>query len=99
MRAIMVRYKVKPDRVAENEAFVSQVFAELGREKPSGFRYASFKLEDGVSFAHVVFEQSSGFNLAELPAFKKFVEKIADRCDEPPVATGMTAVGSYRMFD
>jgi hypothetical protein len=99
MTAVMVRYRVKPDRVAENEEYISKVFAELSREKPSGFRYVSFKLEDGVSFVHIVLEQASDFNLAEMPAFKALVADIADRCDEPPVATGMTAVGSYRFIE
>ena len=49
----MVRYKIKADRVAENERYITSVFEQLEREKPPGLRYASFKLEDGVSFMHV----------------------------------------------
>ena len=36
MRQVMVRYKVKPDRVAENEALVRAVYDELGRVAPAG---------------------------------------------------------------
>ena len=36
MRQVMVRYKVKPDRVAENEALVRAVYEELGRDAPDG---------------------------------------------------------------
>jgi hypothetical protein len=98
VKAIMVRYKVKPDRVAENEQYISKVFEELNENKPSGFRYASFKLEDGVSFVHIVLEESEeGASLSELPSFQAFTAQIAERCDEPPVATAMTAVGSYRI--
>jgi hypothetical protein len=100
MRTVMVRYKVKPDRVAENKTYIEKVFEELDREGPTGFRYASFVLGDGVSFVHIVFEESSeGASLAGIPAFQAFTADIADRCDEPPVATGMTPVGTYRLLD
>ena len=50
MRRVMVRYRVKPDRVEENEELVRSVYEELRRTRPEGLRYATFKLEDGVSF-------------------------------------------------
>jgi len=100
MKRMMVRYKVKADRAVENEAFVSRVFEQLHREQPPGLRYASFKLEDGVSFVHIVLEEAAdGRNaLAELSAFKAFVAGVRDRCDEPPVAVELTEIGSYALF-
>src|SRR5256885_7492 len=53
MEQIIVRYKVKPERVAENEELVRAVYAELGEKGPTTFHYATFKLADGVSFVHV----------------------------------------------
>jgi hypothetical protein len=53
MRQVMVRYKVKPDRAAENKELVRAVYAELARRRPAGLRYATFGLEDGVSFVHL----------------------------------------------
>ena len=53
MRQVMVRYKVKPDRVAENEELVRAVYDELERVAPAGLRYATFRLDDGVSFVHL----------------------------------------------
>ncbi len=100
MKRIMVRYKVKPDRAAENENFIAKVFEQLNREKPAGIRYASFKLSDGVSFVHIVsLERSDGSNpLGDLAAFKAFTAQIKDRCEEPPVPSELTEVGSYRFF-
>ena len=100
MKRMMVRYKVKPDRAAENERYITAVFAQLRERQPAGFRYASFKLDDGVSFVHIVsHEAADGANpLAELPAFKAFVADIRDRCAEAPVAVDLTEVGAYRMF-
>ena len=53
MTRVIVRYKVKPDRVAENEQLVRDVYAELARTQPDGLRYATFKLPDGVCFVHL----------------------------------------------
>jgi hypothetical protein len=37
--------------------------------------------------------------LAETAAFKAFQAEIRDRCDEPPTATWLEEVGSYRFFE
>ena len=96
MSSSMVRYKVRPDRADENEALVRAVYEELARQRPDGLRYATFRLPDGVSFMHVVIETDEpGRMLNEVAAFTAFVTDIASRCDEPPVATEITLVGSY----
>jgi hypothetical protein len=101
MRQVMVRYRVKPDRVVENEALVRAVYEELGRARPDDFHYATFKLEDGVSFVHVATsEREDGSTpLSGLAAFAAFQQEIRDRCDEPPVVTVCEQVGSYRSAD
>jgi hypothetical protein len=96
MKRIMVRYKVKPDRVAENEEFVRAVYAELARTQPDGFRYATFRLDDGVSFAHVAFTEDGLNPLADVAAFARFQENIRDRLEEGPVVAELSEVGSYR---
>jgi hypothetical protein len=96
MPQVMVRYKVKPDRVAENEALVRAVYEELADAEPEGIRYATFRLEDGVSFVHVAL-LSDGQSLNELPAFRRFTDGIRDRCDEPPAATDLHPIGAYRL--
>jgi hypothetical protein len=100
MRQVMVRYKVKPDRAAENEALVRAVYEELRRIEPTGLRYATFQLDDGVSFVHLAsVETEDGRNpLSEVTAFKEFQEHIRERCDEPPVATELRELGSFRFF-
>ncbi len=98
----MVRYKLKADRVAENERYVVAVYDELHEVKPPGLRYATLKLADGVSFVHIVSHESKDGNakeLTDLAAFKAFTAGIRDRCEEPPVRVAMEAVGSYRLFD
>jgi len=93
----MVRYKVKPEQAAHNEELVRLVYEELRRTAPEDLRYATFVLEDGVSFVHVAsIETGDGRNpLADVAAFRAFQEGIGERCDEPPAAVGLREVGSY----
>jgi hypothetical protein len=101
MPTVVVRYRTKPERAEENQQLVEKVFAELAALGDTGFDYSSFRLDDGVSFVHVVVESpdsgSGGIALTDVPAFQAFVADIADRCDEPPVAMGATVVGSHRL--
>jgi hypothetical protein len=98
MKTTVVRYQAKPERAAENQRLIEAVFAELDEREPQGFTYKVFRLEDGVSFIHVVIEHGvdEPDSLQDVPAFQAFVAGIADRCDVPPVATGATIVGGYR---
>ncbi len=100
MKRVMVRYKVKLDRAAENQRYVEAVFAQLDRDRPAGIRYATFKLDDGVSFVHMAsLEAADGSNpLLALAAFKEFTAQIKDRCDVPPETVTLNEVGSYRVF-
>jgi hypothetical protein len=50
----VVRYRTKPECADENERLIRDVFAELADvTNPMGLHYASFRLDDGVSFLHV----------------------------------------------
>ena len=98
MGSSMVRYKVRPERAAENESLVRAVYEELNRERPGELQYATFRLPDGVSFMHIVVETDEpGRILGEVAAFQAFVADIAARCDEPPAVTDLTLIGSYRV--
>jgi hypothetical protein len=100
IKRVMVRYKVKAGSVGENENYIRKVFEQLKRDQPAGLRYASFKLDDGVSFVHIVsHEAADGSNpLGELPAFKTFTADIDERCEEPPIVANLNEIGSYKFF-
>lgn len=99
MANVVVRYRTKPERADENEALVEKVLAELNALEDTGFSYMSLRLEDGVSFVHVVIEDEAGgkVSLADVPAFQAFTAAIAERCDEQPVAMGATVVGIHNV--
>ena len=96
----MVSYKLKADRVAENERYIAAVFEALRQSRPPGLRYATFRQGDGVSYVHIVsHEEADDSNaLTALPAFKAFAAGIKERCDEPPVRVELTEIGSYGFF-
>ena len=98
MRRIMVRYRVKPDQAARNEELVRAVYEELHRREPEGIRYATFRLDDGVTFVHIAEIDSDHNPFTDLQAFKDFQEGVVDRCDEPPVTNALNEIGSFHRF-
>jgi hypothetical protein len=99
MSATVVRYQAKADRADENQRLIEAVFADLEARDAKGFTYKVFRLEDSVSFVHVVVEHDdvdAPDSLQDVPAFQAFVADIADRCDVPPLAMGATVVGGWR---
>jgi hypothetical protein len=97
MPEVMVKYRVKPDRVGENEELVRAVYDELASTQPNGLSYATFKLPDGVTFVHVA-RHAADNPLPKIAAFQRFQEGIRDRCEEAPVATQLEEIGSYPAF-
>jgi hypothetical protein len=94
-RQVMVRYRVKAERIEQHEALIRNVFEELAQTTPPGIRYGAFKLPDGVSFVHLAFVSAEKNPLDALAAFKAFGERIKERCDEPPVVMDLTTVGTF----
>jgi len=95
----MIRYRVKPERAAENQQLVRAVYEELHETRPDGLRYTTLKLDDGVSFVHLAeHHEDSPNQLAPLATFKRFQEGIAERCDDPPVVSDVSTIGAYRLF-
>jgi hypothetical protein len=98
MSRVMVRYKVKPERAEENVALVRAVYEELDRTKPAGLRYATFHLDDGISFVHIAEAEEGENPLREVKAFQEFQRDVAARCAEPPVVSELHEVGSFRFW-
>jgi hypothetical protein len=97
MRRIMVRYTVTPQYAATNEQRVREVYEELGHLQPEGFRYGTFKLDDGVSFVHLATQEGEDSPLSQVTAFQRFQESLRGNCDQPPLLTELEEVGSYRL--
>jgi len=98
-RLTIVRYKVKPEAVAENESLSHAVFDRVRRDAPAGISYSLFKEADGQSFVHVFLntEEDSSDLLTETPEFAAFSAGISARCEIPPQVTRLSVgrVDSY----
>jgi hypothetical protein len=95
MRTVMVRYTLKPASVADNEALIADVFAQIAREKPAGVRYQVFKLPDGVGMVHLATSEAEVNPVTLLDAFQRYTAGIRDRCQEPPVNQRLQVLGEY----
>ena len=98
MSATIVRYRVKPGRAEENAELVRAGYAELAALRPTGVRYATFVMEDGLTFVHIAMldDDHDEAPLTGLKAFARFREALAERCDVPPQPTALPVrIGSY----
>ena len=86
MHQRLIRYRTKPDQAAANAELVRAVYAELHQTRPDGFRYATFMLDDQVTFVHIVQSEHDPSPILAVKAFGEFQAGITDRCDQPPVA-------------
>ncbi len=99
MTGVMVTYKVKPERVDDNERLVRAVYAELAELGNPDIHYATFKRDDGQTFVHLAFFPSPEAQqaLGSLSAFREFQEDIAERCEIPPAPTPLERIGSWNL--
>ena len=98
MHQRLIRYRTKPDQAAANEELIRAVYAELRSTSPDGLSYATFKLDDQVTFLHLVRTGRDPNPLLAVKAFGEFQAGIRDRCTEPPLQQEFTEVGSYRFL-
>jgi hypothetical protein len=95
VRRVVVRYEVKPERVAEHEALLQGVFDELREVAPAGLSYDVVRLADGVSFLHMASIAAADNPLTSLGAFRRFAAEIGSRCQAPPVTSEVALIGTY----
>ena len=72
MQQSLIRYRTKPDQATANEELVRAVYAELHRTRPDGFRYATLKLDDQVTFVHIVQSEHDPSPILAVKAFGEF---------------------------
>jgi hypothetical protein len=94
----IIRYRTKPEHADENERLVRAVFAELAEGRPDGLHYATFRLDDGVSFVHVAVTDGDENPLAASPAFAAFQADIGQRCAEGPTPAVATVIGNFDLL-
>ncbi|MFI9381528.1 antibiotic biosynthesis monooxygenase [Kutzneria sp. NPDC052558] len=95
-RTVMVRYRTRPEAAEENQRLVEAVFRELNADDPGGLRYATFRLDDGVTFVHVARFEGEDNPLQRSAAFKEFQQDVGARMESGPERSDdVTLVGEY----
>jgi hypothetical protein len=96
MRRTVVRYVVKPGLEERNAELVRAVYAELAEVRPPGFRYVTYRLDDGRSFVHIAEQDGDGDNpLPQLAAFREFQAGARERCETGPEVSQAEIVGRF----
>jgi hypothetical protein len=93
MKSAVIRYRTKPEAADENQRLIENVFAELAQKQPEGLRYSTFRLDDGITFVHVVTDE--GDTLPGLSAFQEFQRDLGNRLESGPDRENATAIGGY----
>jgi hypothetical protein len=93
-RAVVVRYRTRPDAADDNERLIKAVFEELAAVRPGGIRYSAVRV-DQTTFVHTAVFDSETNPLDDLLTFHTFTAGITDRCEEPPAPMAGRVVGSY----
>jgi hypothetical protein len=91
----LIRYRVKAEKIEENQALIDGVFAELHAKAPPHVRYLVLRLSDGT-FCHLV--EDSTKTIANLDAFAAFQRGGKERRLDEPQQLEATVVGNYRML-
>jgi hypothetical protein len=95
----IVRYETRPESADENQRLIEKVMAELAHNDPGGLRYAAFRLDDAVTFVHIVVTEDDRDPLSQFAAFNEFQQGIGERqIPGTRVRNAATLVGSYRFW-
>ena len=91
---VLIRYRVKRADLTLELELLRAVYDELESARPEGLRYASFQLEDEVSFVELVETDAPG-RFSQLESFRRYRATLDERCDEQPSVTDLRRVGAY----
>ena len=92
----LIEYRVPDEKVAEQEAAVRVFIAAVKASNDSGYRYASYKRPDGVSFVHHAWmeDENAQKRFQALPEFKGFADGLKSRAEEGPTVSRLDLVAS-----
>jgi hypothetical protein len=96
MTVQIVRFTADPADVPEIETAIAMMVAAIRRERPSGTRFTSWKLADGVTFLNAL-ELADGVEnpLPGIPECRAYQQRLAQWVAEPPRPQPVTVVGAY----
>lgn len=101
MPHVLIQYRIKPDLVGEHEAAVRKFLGAVRKDKDPNAKYESFRLPDGVSYAHQAWfaDEESVKKFQSTKHFEEFAEGLDKRCEDGPTATFLTPIASSEQAD
>lgn len=99
MSTTLTRYRIKPEYCDEHQRLIEAVFIELGATDADGFTLKVFRIDDGLTYLHVVIthdDVEDPVDLQEMRSYRAFAAAWPERCDEPPAIHGATVIGGWR---
>ena len=98
MNVMMVRAKIKEEKVAETQAATEKVIQALEQAQPD-VHYGVTRLSDGITvLAFLEMEPGQEHPLRTLPEYAEMLENLKEWYAEPPTVEHMTVIGSYQLF-
>lgn len=91
----MIRYTVRREELATHLEQVREVYADLERLRPDGLAYATYQLEDEVSFLEVLSSEAGPDPLTASAAFREFRSTLDARCQQMPELVEVQRVGTF----
>lgn len=92
---MLISYTVRPEELAEHLTLVEEVYADVQRLAPCDLSYATYQLEDEVSFLELLSSDAGPGTLAASSAFARFRSGLDARCETVPVLSELRLAGSY----
>ena len=93
---LLIQYRVRADKVAEQEAAIREFVAAVKAQADPGYRYTVYRKEDGVSFVHHAWmaDEAAKQRFQGQPHFKPFAEGLKARAEEGPSVTSLDRLAS-----
>ena len=78
----LLRYTVKPQALAEHLQLLDAVYAELDSVRPTGFSWATYRIDGTLDFVEVATGRPLPGPLPDLPSFRRYRAGLDDRCSD-----------------
>ena len=94
--AFLFEYRVRDEKVAEQEAAIRAFVAAVRMSNDTGYRYASYKRPDGVSFVHFAWmvDEDALRRFHALPDYADFADGLEARLAASPISCRLELVAT-----
>lgn len=99
MIAKLARYKLKADKQDEVVSILEEFVKTVKEKEPNTLRYVVYRLEDGVSFVHIMYfkDEAAEQHHQEADYVKKFDELLNPNCVDAPEIVKITPVPAHHL--